>query len=399
MAFDVARVRGLTPALGDGWVHMDAIAGMHVPEQVAYATLRAVRAPVSVPGGVFAASRQAEEAEEAARAAIADLVGGDPRGVVLGPGSAVLLSRLAEAVSETWILGDEIVVSRLDDVANVAPWVRNAQRRGAGVRWAEIDIETCELPDWQFDELLDGPTRVVAVTAASAQVGTRPDIARIAKRTQERGALLVVDARAAATYGPLDITALGADVVAVDAAAWGGPQVGALVFRVPALLDRLASCSLEPSARGPHRLEIGPHSCPQLAALVASVDHLAELDETAIGTRRERLLASMAEVKAYQAGLLATLLVELRTRTGAVVLGDPMRRIPMVSFTHASVKAPDVVEHLAERGICAFADPGEHGVLAHLGSAEVGGVVRIGLAHYTTAAEVEALVSAVAELG
>ncbi|MHA6792023.1 aminotransferase class V-fold PLP-dependent enzyme [Pseudonocardia bannensis] len=398
MAFDVARVRGLIPALGDGWVHLDATGGMHVPEQVASATLQAVRAPVSVPGGVFPASLHAEEIEDAARAAVADLVAGDPRGVVLGPNTAVLLHRLAEAVSETWVLGDEVVVSRLDDVANVAPWLRSAQRKGVGVRWAEIDIETCELPDWQFDELLDGSARVVALTAASAQVGTRPEIAKIAARTQERGVLLVVDAHAAAPYGPLDIAALGADVVAVDAAAWGGPQVGALVFRTPALLDRLASCSLEPSAHGPRRLEIGPHSGPQLAALVASIEHLAELDETAGGTRRERLLASMAEVKAYQASLLATLLVELRTRTGAIVLGDPMRRIPMLSFTHTSVKAPDVVEHLAERGICAFADPGDHGVLAHLGSAEVGGVVRIGLAHYTNVTEVEALVSAVAEL-
>ncbi|NMI01289.1 aminotransferase class V-fold PLP-dependent enzyme [Pseudonocardia acidicola] len=399
MAFDVARVRGLIPALGDGWVHVDGTAGMHAPEEVAFATLRALRAPVSAPGGVFPASLVAEETEHAARQAVADLVGADPRGVVIGPGVAVLLRRLADALGETWILGDEIVLSRLDDVSNVTPWLRNAQRKGVGVRWAEIDIETCELPDWQFDDLLERTTRVVALTAASPHVGTRPDIPKIAERTRENGALLVVDISAAAPFGPQDIDALGADVVALDAAAWGGPRLGALVFRAPALLDRLASCSLEPAARGPRRLEVGPHSCPQLAGLIASIDHLAGLDDTAAGTRRERLIASMAEVKSYQAGLLATLLVELRTRTGALVIGDPMRRVPMLSFTHASVKAPDVVEHLADRGICAFADPGDHGVLAHLGSAEVGGVVRVGLAHYTNAAEVEALVSAVAELG
>lgn len=398
MAFDVARVRGLIPGLGDGWVHLDGTAGMHAPEQVASATLQALRAPTAVPGGVYPASRLAGETEDAARRAIADLVGADPRGVVLGPGSAVLLRRLANAVSETWMLGDEIVVSRLDDVANVAPWLRNAARKGVGVRWAEIDIETCELPEWQFDELLTGAVRVVALTAASRHVGTRLDVARIAERTRENGALLVVDLTAAAPFGPQDLTALGADVVVLDAAAWGGPRLGALVFRAPALLDRLGSYALEPAPRGPHRLELGPHSFPQLAGLVASVEHLAGLDDAATGTRRERLLTSMAQVQAYQAELLATLLVELSIGTRAVVLGDPARRVPMLSLTHPSVKAPDVVEHLADRGVCAMADPGDQGVLAHLGTAEIGGVVRVGLAHYTSAGEVEVLVSALAEL-
>lgn len=398
MALDVARVRGLIPALGDGWVHLDATVGMHAPEQVASATMRAMRAPVAAPGGMSPASRLAEETEDAARGAIADLVGADPRGVVLGPGGGVLLGRLAEAVRETWMLGDEIVLSRLDDVANVTPWLRGASRMGVGVRWAEIDIETCELPEWQFDELLGRSTRLVALTAASRQLGTCPPVRRIAERTFHNGALLVVDLTAAAPFGPLDIDELGADVVVLDAAAWGGPRVGALVFRAPALLDRLRSCALEPGARGPHRLELGPHSYPQLAGLVASVEHLAGLDPAATGTRRQRLLASMAAVETYQAGLLALLLSELRFRTGAVVLGDPARRVPMLSFTHTSVKAPDVAERLAERGICAVADPGDHGVLAHLGSAEVGGVVRIGLGHYTMAVEVEELVDALAEL-
>jgi cysteine desulfurase family protein (TIGR01976 family) len=399
MAFDVARVRGLVPALGDGWIHLAP--GMQAPEQVVSAITTALRIPRALPGGLFPASAHAAAVEDAARRAIADLVGADPRGVVLGPGPAVLLQRLADAAGETWMLGDEIVVSRLDDIANVTPWVRNAHRRGAAVRWAEIDIETCELPLWQFDELLGRTTRVVALTGASAQVGVRPEVAAIAERTRESGALLVVDLSAAAPFGPLDLDALGADVVALDAAAWGGPEIGALVFRAPALLDRLASCSLDPMARGPHRLEVGPHTVPQLAGLVASVDHLAALhdggEDTASGTRRERVLTSMAAVAAHHAGLLEGLLDDLRG-TGVTVLGNPERRVPMLSLTHPA-KAPDVADHLAHRGICVLADPGEQGVLAHLGTPEVGGAVRIGLAHYTNRAEAEALVSALDELG
>ena len=397
MAYDVARVRGLIPALGDGWIHLDASAGMQTPDQVVSAITRALRSPQSRPGGPFPASTTITELEAEARNAVADLVGGDPRGVVLGPNRAVLLERLAESVGQTWMLGDEIVVTRLDDVANVTPWVRTAQRRGAAVQRVEIDLESGELPVWQFDDLLDATSRVVALTAASGELGTCVDVAAVAERTRTIGALLVADVGAAAAYTPLDLENLGADVIALDAAMWGGPQLGALVFRVPALLDRLTSCSLDPAARGPQRLELGPHSYPLLAGLIASIEHLAGLDESITGTRRGRLLGSMAALEAYHSTLLDELVEDLRD-LDVTVLGWPQRRVPLLSLTLPQVKASEVVEHLAQRGICAIADPATQGVLASVGAAEAGGAVRIGFGHYTTRAETGALVSALGEL-
>ena len=396
MAFDVARVRGLIPALGDGWIHLDATAGMQVPLQVVTAMSMAMRSPQARPDGAFPASLRAGEMELQARAAIADLVGGDPDGVVLGPNRAVLLSRLADALSSTWMFGDEIVVSRLDDVANVTPWVRTAQRCGVGVHRAEIDLVSGELPVWQYDGLLNATTRVVTVPAASGELGTCVDVAAVAERTRASGALLVVDVAAAAPYAPLDLADLGADVVALDASAWGGPPLGALVFRSPAQLDRLPSQSLDLDARGPRRLEVGPLSAPELAALVASIDHLAALDDDVRGSRRQRLIDSIGAVEAYHTRLVDDLVGDLLD-IDVTVLGSSERRVPLLSLT-CDVKAPEVVEHLAGRGICAFADPGTQGVLASLGAAEAGGAVRIGLAHYTTPAETSALVDALAAL-
>ena len=399
MAFDVARVRGLFPALGDGWVHLDSPAGMQVPEQVATAVSTALRAPVSGPGGIFPASQRAEAIVDAARRAVADLVGADPGGVVLGPSSAVLLQRLADGLGDGWLLGDEVVVSRLDHPANVSPWQRAAQRSGGTVRWAEIDIETCELPAWQYDELVSARTKVVAITAASGAVGTRPDLAKIAETAHNAGALVIVDASSAAPFMPLDIVAMGADILVVSANAWGGPPVGALVFRDAKLLDRLPSVALEAGARGPERLELGPHPYPLLAGLVASVDYLAALDDAAVGPRRERLMSSLGSVKSYQAGLLAHLINELRWSRNAMVIGDAMRRVPSLAFTVTGVKAVEAVEHLAERGVCAFADPGQNGVFSVLGVGEIGGAVRIGLAHYTNQMEVDQLIRALADIG
>lgn len=399
MAFDVAAVRGLFPALGDGWAHLDAPAGMQVPERVATAVSTALRAPVSGPGGVFPASQRAESIVDAARRSVADLLGASPAGVVLGPNSAVLLSRLADVLSDEWIGAGDVVVSRLDHPANITPWQRATERSGGSLRWAEVDIETCELPAWQFAELVTDRTRVVALTAASGAVGTRPEVRVAAEAAGERDALLVVDATSAAPFVPLDVMTMGADVVAVNAAAWGGPSVGALAFRDPELLERLRLIGVEPDTRGPERMELGPQAHPLLAGLVASVDHLAALDDAALGPRRERLLTSLGTVKSYQAGLAANLTNGLRRLHHVMLIGDAMRRVPAVAFTVHGVKAEDVVEHLAERGVCAFADPGTHGVFAMLGVSEVGGVVRVGLAHYTNVDEVELFLRAVAELG
>lgn len=371
---------------------------MLVPEQVASAVSTAMRAPVSGPGGAFPASQRAESIVAAARRAVADLVGADPAGVVLGPSASVLIGRLVDAVSERWTLGDEVVVSRLDEEANIAPWRRAAKRVGGAVRWGEIDIETCELPAWQYENLVNARTKAVALTGASGSVGTRPDVPTVVEIAKRVGALVVVDATYAAPFIPLDVNALGADVVVVSAQTWGGPAIGALAFRDPDLLERLPSVSLEPHARGPERLEIGPHAYPLLAGLIASVDYLAGLDDAATGSRRERLLTSLGSAKSYHAGLLAQLSTELRSLRHVMVIGDAMRRIPALAFTVADRKAADVAEYLAKQGLCAFADEGTSGVFAALGVGEVGGAVRIGLAHYSNVFEVNQLVRVLAEL-
>jgi cysteine desulfurase family protein (TIGR01976 family) len=398
MAFDVARIRGLFPALGDGWIHFDGPTGMLVPEQVASAVSTAMRAPVSGPGGAFPASQRAESIVTAARRAVADLVGADPAGIVLGPSATVLLQRLADAMAERWTLGDEIVVSRLDEHANLAPWQRAAKRVGAVLRWGEIDIETCELPAWQNEGLMSRHTKVVAVTAASGSVGTRPDLPTIVEFAKRGGATVVVDASYAAPFVPLDLREMAADVIVVSAQAWGGPAVGALAFRDPEMLERLPSASLEPGVRGPARLELGPHAYPLLAGLVASIDYLAGLDDAATGSRRERLVTSLGSAKSYHAGLLAQLSTELRSLRHVMVIGDAMRRIPALGFTMTNKKAPEVAEYLASQGLCAFADEGASGVFAALGVGEVGGAVRIGLAHYSNVFEVNQLVRVLDEL-
>jgi cysteine desulfurase family protein (TIGR01976 family) len=400
MAYDVARVRGLIPSLGDGWIHLDPQAGMQIPDAVSRTVSTAFRASASSSTGRHVSSRRSAAVLDAARAAVADLVGGDPAGVVLGPDRSVLLAWLAESLSTRLGLGTGLVLSRLDEEANVAPWLRVASLYGAQVRWAEVEIETCELPSWQFQDLITTTTRLVALTAASPIVGSAPDVRVASDRVHEVGGLMVVDAIGAAPYAHVDINELGADVVAVGATSWGGPQVGALVFRDPTLLDRIPAVSLNPYARGVERLEVGVHQFALLAGLTTSIDFLANLDESATGSRRQKLETSISSLQNYQDTLFDHLMSSLKRLPQVMVIGRSPSRVPTLSFTVAGVSADKVASHLADKRIATVS--GVHGgsrLLDALGVNDEGGAVTIGLAPYTTRYEIDQLVNELATLG
>lgn len=398
MAYDVARVRGLHPSLGDGWVHFDAPAGMLIPDSVATTVSTAFRRSGASTVGAHPSARRSAAVLDAAREAVADLVNADPGGVVLGADRAALLSLLAEASSSRAGLGYEVIVSRLDDEANIAPWLRAAHRYGAKVKWAEVDIETGELPTWQWESLISKSTRLVAVNSASGTLGGVTDLRAMTKLVHDVGALVVVDHSAAAPYRLLDIRETDADVVTVNAHAWGGPPIGAMVFRDPSVMNSFGSVSTNPYATGPARLEIGVHQFGLLAGVVASIEYLAALDESARGSRRERLAVSMQSADAYLNRVFDYLMVSLRSLPLVMLIGRPEAQIPVVSFAVHKVPADRVVQRLADNGILAIANTGSR-VLDVLGVNDVGGAVTVGLAHYSTMAEVDQLVRALASLG
>ncbi|BBZ11537.1 cysteine desulfurase-like protein [Mycobacterium branderi] len=398
MAYDVARVRGLHPSLGDGWVHFDAPAGMLIPDSVATTVSTAFRGSFPSPAGPHPSAQRSAAVLEAARQAVADLVNADPGAVVLGADRAVLLSSLADASSSRAGLGYEVIVTRLDDEANIAPWLRAANRFGAKVKWAEVDIETGELPTWQWESLIGKSTRLVALTSASGTLGTITDLRPVTKLIHDVGGLVVVDHSAAAPYRLIDINEIDADVVAVNAVGWGGPPIGALVFREPALINSFGSVSTNPHATGPARLELGVHQYGLLGGLVRSIEYLASLDESAHGTRRERLVVSMESAAAYMSQIFDYLMTSLRSLPLVVVIGQPESRIPVVSFAVHEVPAERVVQRLADNGILAIANASSR-VLDVIGVNDVGGAVTVGLAHYSTMSEVDQLVRALASLG
>ena len=266
------------------------------------------------------------------------------------------------------------------------------------MKWAEVDIETGELPTWQWEGLITRPTRLVAITSASSTLGTVTDLRAVTKLVHEVGGLVVVDHSAAAPYRLIDIDEIDADVVAVNAMAWGGPPIGALVFRDPSMIDSFSSVSLNPYATGPARLEVGTHQFGLLAGVVASIEYLAGLDESAQGSRRERLSVSMQSASTYMNRVFDYLLVSLRSLSAVMVIGRHEAHIPVLSFAVSDVPAERVVQRLADNGILAISNVSSR-VLDVIGVNDIGGAVTVGLAHYTTTAEVDQLVRALASLG
>jgi len=411
LKLNVAAVRACYPALADGYAYLDGAAGTQVPVSVIDAIARAQSAGLGNSGGEFPASRRADAITADCRAAVAALTGGDPAGVILGPNMTTLTYRLAGTLASGWRPGDEVVVSRLDHDANVRPWVQAAERADAVVRWAAVDPATGELPADQYRELITERTRLVAVSAASNIIGTRPDVAAITSLARDAGALSYVDGVHATPHGPVDVRALGADFYATSAYKWSGPHIGAVIAD-PALLDSLRPDKLIPSPdEVPDRFELGTLPFASLAGVSAAVAHLARLadlpDTPAEGNEadvtapafRERLIASMTAVQRHEEELFEVLLAGLDSLPGVRTYGRAASRTATAFFNVGGKTPQQVARHLADRKVNVWNGDNYAWELAGaLGIRESGAAVRAGLVHYNDSSDVERLLSAVAEL-
>ncbi len=398
VAYDVTAVRKHFPALDEGTAHFDGPGGSQVPDVVGEAVARTLCAAIANRGSVTAAERRADAIVAEARRAAADLLGAQPGGVVFGRSMTQLTYDFSRALAKTWQPGDEVVVTRLDHDANIRPWVQAAEARGVAVRWADFDPATGELPVGAVTGLLSDRTRLVAVTAASNLLGTRPDIPAIAAAVHETPALLYVDGVHLTPHAPVDVTALGADFYGCSPYKFLGPHLG-LVAAAPELLETLHPDKLAPSTNAvPERFELGTLPYELLAGTTAAIDFLADL-VPGDGTRRQRLLRSLTELEEHEQALLDRLDAGLADIPGVTRYGSPTRRrTPTVLFSVEGVPSQVVYERLGAQGVNAPA--GSFYALEcsrHLGLGDTG-AVRAGIAPYTTAAEVDRLLDGVRSL-
>ncbi|MEA2411972.1 MAG: hypothetical protein QOC77_2533, partial [Thermoleophilaceae bacterium] len=284
------------PGLADGWARLDAPGGSQPVDSAIEAMGAYMRSGgMANQGGAFDGAERVDSLMLEARAAVGELLGGDPRGVVFGPSMTTLTLSFSAAVGRTLSPGDEIVCTRIDHDANVAPWLIAAERAGAAVRFAEPQPDTLELPPEAVGALLSDRTRWVAVTGASNAVGTAPDIRAIAALAHDAGARVYVDAVHATPHRRMDVRALGVDALACSAYKWFGPH-GSILWGRPELLEELHPDKLRPSSDDvPFRWETGTPAFESLAGIVAAARYLLETGYDAIQAHEDALMRRMLD--------------------------------------------------------------------------------------------------------
>lgn len=399
MGYDVAGVRGLYSALGDGWTYLNAHERPQIPERVMAGVARAFRtAPTPIRGGATSKHGHAARLEgdlhvQAARVAVADLVGATPDRVVLGSSLEALYRNLLRCMRPMLRHGSSVVASRLD-----RPELSQALIDAVpDVRWAEPDLATGELPAYQYTGLVDRGTRLATIPAAHDLIGVVTPVKEIVETAHQLSRLWVlVDASAYAPYRLIETSEWDADIIALDLAALGGPQLAALVFRDERMIRRLDR---------PERLE-EPISAGLAGGVPALVDHFSSLVEGARGTRRERLRYCMDHLDYYLSDLGRDLVFFLGSLPSVHIIGVSgeaaaearLDRVPRISFAVRDVPARTVYQRLLDNDLYTTLTP-HTPLLEAMGIEEIGGAVTVSLAPFNQGHDVDHLTRVVASLG
>ncbi|WAZ19251.1 cysteine desulfurase-like protein [Streptomyces cinnabarinus] len=396
MAIDLTALRAQFPALATGLAFFDGPGGTQTPAPVADAIAATLTGPLSNRGTVSPSELNAERAVAGFRAAFADLLNVPADGVVHGRSATQLTYDFSRHLAKDWSAGDEIVLSRLDHDANVRPWIQAAERSGVTVRWIDIDPETTELDLDSYERVLTPRTRLVAVTAASNVLGTKPPVRRIADRAHEVGALVYVDGVHYAAHHLVDVPALGADLFVCSPYKFLGPHCGVLAA-APEFLETVRPDKLLPSPDTvPERFEFGTLPYEILAGATAAVDFLAALDPGTETSRRERLTRSLASLHEHELALRGRLQEGLRSLCEAITVHSKAPdRTATVLMTLEGRDAGAAQAHLAARDVVAPA--GSFYAYEPFSALKLEApALRAGLAPYNTTDDVDRLLDGLA---
>ncbi len=399
----VSAIRARFPALarlegGLPVAYFDGPGGTQVPQEVANAVSRYLLQHNANTHWAYPTSFETDAALQAAREALADFLGGEPSEVAFGANMTTLTFHLGRALGRKWDAGDEVVVTELDHHANVDSWRALEKERGVVLRVLPMVPQTGQLDLEALPRLLSKKTRLLAIGAASNALGTVSDVRRAAGLAHEAGALVFVDAVHYAPHALVDVKALGADFLACSPYKFYGPHLGVLWGK----REKFAGLDVPKLApapdRPPERLETGTLSHEGIVGAAAAVDFLASLAGGA--TRRERLALALEVLEARGRGLLARLWNGLSEIPHVTLFGPTPEkpRTPTVSFSVARRAPEAVAAELARRAV--FVSHGDfyaQTAVERLGHGR-DGLVRAGCVAYTTAEEVDRLVSGVREI-
>jgi cysteine desulfurase family protein (TIGR01976 family) len=414
---DLERVRAQFPALarrhGDQpYSYLDGPGGTQVPRRAIEAMAAYLERSNANHEGAFATSEESDAILAEAHSAAADFLGAhDADEIVFGQNMTSLTFCASRAIGRALRPGDEVVVTRLDHDANVAPWLALEEERGVVIRWVGIREEDCTLDVAGLERVLGPRTRLVAFGLASNAVGTINPVRHIVEMAHSVGAWTYIDAVHAAPHIAIDAGELDSDFLVCSPYKFFGPHLG-LLYGKRERLEQLASYKVRPApSKAPGKWETGTLPGESIAGLLGTFAYLEWLGRefgshgTEPGeTRRVALTYAMSAIRATERRLAFGALQTLGTIPGLTLRGilDPARideRVPTFAFTLAGLTPRRVAQELGKRGIAAWdGDYYAYELIRALGLGESGGMVRVGFVHYNEPDEIERLARALVEI-
>ena len=382
---DIAAVRARYSALDRPLAFFDGPGGTQCPDEVIDAIAGYLRHDNANVGAPYETSRRTDALVDRAHERAASFMNCDPGEVAFGQSMTALNFLLTRAFARTLRAGDEVLVTRLDHDANVAPWLEIQRDIGIVVHFVDVTDDL----GLDYDDLetkLSDKTRVVAFPAAANSVGTAPDMQRVVELAHSAGALAWVDAVHYGPHGPIDVAAWGCDVLICSPYKFFGPHMG-MAFGREDVLRSWRPYKVRPSPDEPvgRRFELGTSQHELLAGFVAAVDYIDSV--------------GWESITAYEHSLGERFLGGLPSSVSLHGVPTMEGRVPTFCFSVPDRTAQSVAEHLAERNVAVWW--GNYYALEtmrRLGLDEVDGAVRAGIVHYNTAEEVDRLLTGIQEL-
>jgi cysteine desulfurase family protein (TIGR01976 family) len=375
VTFDIASVRARFSSLGEDFVFLDAPGGTQTPDEVGDAVARCYREASGNTGAPYATSRRIEALVDEAREVTGRFLGCDGDELVFGGSMTSLNFALSRTLGRTLQAGDEILVTRLDHDANVAPWLELALDKDLTVRLVDVTSETAlDLSD--LERQIGPRTRVVSFPWASNALGTKVDARAVCDLAHQAGAVAWIDAVQYAPHEPIDVRAIDADVLLCSAYKFCGPHLG-IAYGRRDLIESWRPYKARPAPMQPvgHRFETGTVQYELLAGLVAALAYIDSIGGTTALAAWERQLGER-----LLAGLPA----------GARLYGRPTMdgRIPTFLINFAGVSSAALSVALADRGFGVWSADNYYapGLYERIGWGEA---LRVGLAHYNTLDEID----------
>ena len=408
MSLDVQVVRQQFPSLDRPAIFLDNPAGTQIAKPSLERINKYLLECNANHGGSFETSRKSDEILDEAHAAMADFLNAArPEEIIFGNNMTTLTLHISRSLARNLKEGDDILVTRLDHDANIAPWMLVAEDKGCNLIWVDIDVEQGKLDLDDFARALERKPKIAAFGYASNLLGTVNPVKKLTKMAHDAGALVYIDAVQYAPHGPIDVQDIGCDFLVCSSYKFFGPHAGTLYGRYD-LLDELKAYKVRPAANElPYKFETGTQNHEGIAGVLGALEYFEWManqfggdqaqawKEAGFSGRRLVLKQAMSVMQEYETELSRALIQAIESVPGTRVHGvtdmDRLNeRVPTVSFTLEGRRPEEIADELGKQNIYVW--NGHNYAIAiveRMGLLDAGGMIRVGPVHYNTLGEIE----------